>query len=126
MNADARIGLAVDLQRGGNLDIGVMEVRELGLPVGVLEVEEERAQRGGVVERFAGNGCDLRGFDVRAGLGRRLFLAAESWWRPKPRSAASSLAALLERVARRLALCSIEAAVAILVEFLDQLPLLPH
>ena len=50
VDADVRVGLAVDRERRRHLDVGVVEVGQLLLPVVVLELQEDRPQRARVVE----------------------------------------------------------------------------
>ena len=81
MDADIGVFLAVDDQRGGDVDVGVIEVGKLGFPVLVVEFEEERAQDGRIVEWFSGDGGHVGRVDVRArlwpwALPRRRTLAA--------------------------------------------------
>ena len=130
VDADARIGLAVHGQRGRDIHVGAPEVGELGLPVLLLEVEEERAQDGRLVERLAGERLHVGRLDAGAGLRRGLLLAAA---RPAPsgRSEAAATpppgtALLLGGLAGRLALVRVQVAVAVLVELLEQLGLLAH
>ena len=51
VDADVLVGLAVDRRDRRHLDVGVVEGGELLLPVGVLELQEERPERAEVVER---------------------------------------------------------------------------
>ena len=51
VDTDVRIFLAVDRQRRGDFDVGVVEVSEFRFPIFVLEVDEDRAQDLRVVQR---------------------------------------------------------------------------
>jgi len=65
VDADIAVGFAVDGERDGDFDVGVVEVFEFLFPVGGFEGEEERAERGGIVEGSLG----VVDFDVGGGEG---------------------------------------------------------
>ncbi len=73
-----RVLLAVHGQRGRHLDVGAVEVGQLGLPVLVLELQEQRAEDGRLVERSVGKRLHVGRRDSRAGLRRLAILSTEA------------------------------------------------
>src|SRR5207237_304553 len=63
--------------RGGDQDVRVVKVGQLGFPVGpVLELDENGAENRGIVEMLIGIVGHFRGCDLRARLGRITAFAA--------------------------------------------------
>ena len=121
MDADVLVGLAVDGDRRRHLDVGVVEGGELLLPVGVLELQEDRPQRAQVVERRRRRvGLDVSGRLLESRGARGHAAASE----PARTAAAAPEAAARrfggERLARGLALGGVETLVAVLVELRDE------
>src|SRR5205807_1797602 len=115
--------LAVDGERGGYLDVGAVEVLQFLLPVLVLELEEDRAENGGLIQARLGVVLDVGGGEVRSGPGGLHAALAEAAFRaaePAFAEAARS-AGVLERLAGGGTFLVIEPAVAVLVEVLDDL-----
>ena len=81
MDADVGIALPSTVDRCRHVHVGVVEVGELALPVGPLELEEDRAQRVAVIERRRANGRDITGRQACSGRRRRQSTAASSWRR---------------------------------------------
>src|SRR5262249_56197765 len=123
MDSDVQILLAVHRQRARHLDVGAVEVLEFLLPILILELEEESAERGRLIQTDARRvGLDVSRIDLRPGLGRLQFSAtwpAEAHLREPAWPA--TLAIFGERLARQLALVGIQASVPVLVELLDEL-----
>jgi hypothetical protein len=131
------MGLAVHGQRRGHVDVRVIEVRHLGLPVLVGEVEEERADDFLVVERRAGQRLDVALRDLRPrtpGLGdahaartaAATAAGAAAGHAPTHAAAAHRAAARPQRLARNLPLLAVEPVVAVLVEVLHDLAHAAH
>ena len=78
MHADVAIDLAVHGDARRHVDVGVVEGDELGLPVRILELDEERAQRARVVERRVGEVLHVGRRQAHAGAERRTIAAAAS------------------------------------------------
>ena len=111
VDADVRVLLAVDGERGGHLHVGAVEVGQLGLPVLVLEVEEEGAQDGRLVERAPGWVVTSAGATWGPGL-RRL---------PLPLAEGTAAGTTGEEAGDgRGDLARIEGAVVVLVGFLEE------
>ena len=127
MHADLGIGLAVHDQGGREFHVGMIEVGELGLPVLVREVEEQRAEDGRLVERLAGESLDVSGLEGSAGLRRRRILPTETARRAEAGSASSAFRAfLLDGIAGRLTLRSVQPAIVVFVKLLDELAITAH
>ena len=117
-HADVAVRLAVHDDRRGHVHIGVVEVGELGLPVCLLELDEECPQRAGLVERRV---------RIRLHVGRR---QVRSRIRRHPSSATESESpplspARVDVFASGLSLCRVQPAIAVLVELLENLEVAP-
>src|SRR5438874_13319163 len=89
MNPDIRILLAIHGERGGNFDVGVIEIGQLGLPARLFKVEEDGAEDGRIIQiGFYGRYVGRR--HVRSRLGRILIVAAEPGRAEAARSARSA------------------------------------
>src|SRR5262245_25697893 len=98
MNADVRVMLSVNGQRGGYFHVGAVEILKLGFPIVVFKFEEQRAENGGFVESRIGEHFDVGRADMRTGLRRFLVAASKSTRRTeaaarraKPRTAGAFL-----------------------------------
>src|SRR6185437_2245777 len=123
VDADVRIALAIDDQRGGDIDIGAVEVLEFLLPVLVVEFEEDGADETWVVEFgvAGGNvgvgymGSGSAGFaDFAESLSASLFAEASL----------TEAAAVLELLAGRGALFGVKPTILVGVELGDEFALL--
>jgi len=68
MHAHIGVGLAVDGEFGGDLDIRVLEFRQFLFPIRFLELQEERAHGLSVVKRFVLERFDLGRGQLLSGL----------------------------------------------------------
>ena len=117
MHADIGVDLAVYRKFGGDIHIGVIEIRQLLLPVRVLEFQEERAQRLQVVQRLAGVRLDRGRLEAGPRRGRSLRTAESASTAEPPASAARLRSQILPR---GLSFGGVQVAFAILVELRQQ------
>src|SRR5690606_27130305 len=89
-HADAGVGPAVHGEGRGHLDIGVVEGLEFALPVVVLEIEEDRAQRAFGVEVGAGNRLHVLLGDAGTRGGRFPILTGTETFRRSARATGTS------------------------------------
>ena len=102
VNADVRVDLAVHGEGRRHLDIGAVEVLHLGLPVLALEIEEQGAQHGRVVQPGPRVRRDVRRRHLRPGPRGLLDAPPRAEAAGTEPAGAALSGVLLERVAGRL------------------------